>query len=473
MSTTARKRLTVVDAGNGSAATPPGGGSPGESDWRALLTLNKDGKIEGTLHNVLLILEHDPHFAGLFWLNESSNQVVLARDPPWIGGTRDEFTDSDSCELAAWLQHPHRYRMAVGDDLALKGVVTAARRHRRHPIREYLQGLKWDGTPRVERMLVDLFGAEDRKYNLQSAMCFMVGAVARVLWVDPKQPNVGAKVDFMLVLEDKQGRKKTTAFQTLFGAAWFVETMESPQHNDFYQILQGCWGVEMAEMDAFSKADVTRVKGAITRLTDKYRAPYERAPRSWRRECIFVGTTNETEWLRDPTGGRRFLPVRLMPTGTVDIERIAADRDQLWAEAVTLFLDGFKYWVLPDDAEEEQEQRFIEDSWEGRIAKWLAGRMRAPKDDGHHPYPTRFGFGDPVDWTTTDEILLYAIGMDAARHDRPSQMRVAGIMKRLAWEHIRKEWVKGEGRERRWVRLEGAGPSASIAKRGDDDDVPF
>jgi predicted P-loop ATPase len=470
--TTARKRLTVVDSGNSAGATPPGGGSPEVDAWKRLLTANKEGRIESTLHNVLLILEHDVHFSGLFWLNESSNQVVLSRDPPWTSGTRDEFTDADSCELAAWLQHPDRYAMSVGDDLALKGVVTVARRHRRHPIRDYLHGLRWDGTPRVQRMLVDLFGAEDRTYNLQSAMCFMVGAVARVLFIDPKQPNVGAKVDFMLVLEDKQGQKKTTAFQTLFGAAWFVETMESPQHNDFYQILQGCWGVEIAEMDSFSKADVTRVKGAITRLTDKYRAPYERAPRSWRRECIFVGTTNETEWLRDPTGGRRFLPVRLMPSGKVDIERIDAERDQLWAEAVRLFLEGFQYWVLPDDAAVEQEQRFIEDSWEGRIARWLAGRLVSKSED--RPYPSRLGYGTPVDWTTTDEILLYAIGMDAGKHGRPEQMRVAAIMKRLGWEHVRREWAEGEGRERRWVRLESAELSAGVGKRGGrDDDPPF
>ena len=128
--------------------------------------------------------------------------------------------------------------------------------------------------------------------------------------------------------------------------------------------------------------------------------------------------------------------------------------------------------MLPDDAEEEQEQRFIEDSWEGRIARWLAGRMKSARAD-HHPYPGRFNIGEEVDWTTTDEILLYAIGMDAAKHDRPSQMRVAAIMKRLAWEHVRKEWVKGEGRERRWVRIDSGEPSASVGKGAKDDDCPF
>ena len=476
---TNRKRLRVVD---GRGRSPDGGG-PGDDDWREQLTVNREGRIEPNMHNVLLILEHDEHFAGLFWLNESSNQVVLERDPPWIGGTRDQFTDADSYELSAWLQHPQRYGTNVSDELALKAVVTVARRHRRHPIREYLHGLVWDGTPRVERMFSALFGAEDRLYNRQAAVCFMVSAVARALWVDPKQPHIGAKVDFMLVLEDKQGKQKTTAMETLFGANWFVETMESPSDNDFYQVLHGCWGVEIAEMDAFSKADVTRVKGAITRRMDKYRAPYERAPRSWRRESVFIGTTNENEYLRDHTGGRRFLPVRILPEGVIDIARLIAERDQLWAEAVALFQQGTQWWVLPDDAEEEQEARFMEDSWEGRLRIWLAGRMPPKDPDKPRPYPQRYRYGnDIVEWTTTDELLLYAIGMDVAKHDRTAQMRIAAVMKRLGWEHLRREWVKDDGRERRWVRpasmvdtppADARTRSASDALDAGDDDVPF
>jgi len=466
--TVAKRKLVVVDG----SGTPPGESSP--DDWKHLLTRNKEDRVEGTLHNLCLILDNDEAFAGLFWLNESSNQVVLSRHPPWTSGTQDEFIDADSYELTAWLQHPDNYRMAVGDDTVLKAVITVARRHRRHPIREYLQNLEWDGKPRVDRMFVELFGAEDRLYNLQAAKCFMVSAVARILWLDPKQPNVGAKVDFMLVLEDKQGKKKTSAMEALFSAPWFVETMESPSGNDFFQILLGCWGVEIAEMDSFSKADVTRVKGAITRRMDKYRAPYERVPRSWRRECVFVGTTNENEYLRDPTGGRRFLPVKILPEGIIDLERIHLERDQLWAEACAMFEAGDAWWVLPDEAEEEQESRYIEDSWEGRITTWTEGRM-VPKDPQRPmPYPERYAGGGRVQWTTTDEILQHAIGMEAAKHDRPSQMRVAHAMKRLGWEHKRKEWVPGAGKERRWLRVgEGEQPSASGNVPRRDDEPPF
>lgn len=461
-----KKTFRVVDGGG--APPPPDGSDP--HAWKLALTRRKDGGVEGSLYNCTMILEKDEHLAGMVWLNESSNQVVLAKDPPWSGGNRDEFTDTDSCELAAWLQSPERYYMSVSDELALKSVITVARRHRRHPIREYLRGLKWDEIPRVERMFVDLFGAEDKPYNHQAAMCFMVSAVSRLLWADPKQPFTGSKVDFMVVLEGGQGKKKTSSFEALFGAQWYVETLESPAGKDFYQVILGCWGVEIAEMDSFSKADVTSVKGAITRRVDKYRAPYERVPRSYRRECVFVGTTNETEYLRDHTGGRRFLPVRVLDEGVIELEKIIELRDQLWAEAVHLFEQGVAWWKLPDDAAAEQEARFFEDSWEGRINRWLEG-----KGQGDRAYPGRLLATTRVPWTTTDEILQYAIGADAAKHGRPEQMRVSSIMKRLGWTHRRMLVDGGALRERRWLRPDGETEEGErpAPAGGDDDDCPF
>ncbi|UXA48513.1 virulence factor [Xanthomonas prunicola] len=444
MTLTKRKTLTVVDGGLGTA--PPGGGASNPDAWKQGLTRTRDGNVEGTLHNLILILENDERFAGLWWLNESSNQVVLSRDPPWNGGNRDEFTDADSCELAAWLQNPDNYWVKCGDETVLKAVIAVARRHRRHPIREYLTAVKWDGTPRVERMLIDLFGAPDNAYSQRAAQCFAVSAVARVLWFDAKQPFVGAQVDFMLVLEGEQGKRKSSALRALFGSNWFVETSESPSGKDFYQVIQGCWGVEIGEMDSFSKADVTSVKTAITRRVDKFRAPYERVPRSYRRECVFAGTTNEHEYLRDPTGGRRFLPVRT--DGEVRLDAIGQQRDQLWAEAVAMFDAGFEWWSLPEDAAEEQEARYVGDSWEGRIAKWLAGKLA-----GEQSYPPRVMPGMRLEWTTTDELLAYAIRADVSKHGRQEQMRVSAVMKRLRWSSER---VMVDGyRERRWVRASG------------------
>ena len=461
MSAMARKDITVIDGGRKGGGKGGGGTAPpADDDWKGSLTRTREGYVEGTLHNLILILERDERLAGLFWLNESSNQVLLNRDGPWQGGSRDEFTDADSCELAAWLQHPDRYYCRCKDDTVLKAVISVARRHRRHPIREYLSTLKWDGVPRVERMLVELFGAPDNAYSHRAAMCFMVGAVARILWVDPKQPFVGAQVDFMLVLEGEQGKRKSSAARALFSSQWFVETNESPTGKDFYQVIQGCWGVEIGEMDSFGKADVTAVKTAITRRVDKFRAPYERVPRTYRRECIFIGTTNEHEYLRDATGGRRFLPVRT--DGTVELDRIIEVRDQLWAEAVALFDGGLEWWVLPAEAAEQQEERYIADSWEGRIDRWLSMAMPG---DVEKSYPPRLRFGSQIDHTTTDEILQWCMGMDPGKHGRQEQMRVASAMKRLGWLSKRGGW---DGvRERRWVRASGEQGG------GADDPPPF
>lgn len=435
-----------------------GGGHSAPGEWSNDLTRTQTGKPESTTHNTLLVMEHDPALEGLFSLDEFNNIVRLTRDPVWAGGERDEFTDQDGTELAGWLGSPLRYMLSVKRDMVMDCVEAMARRSKVHPVREYLTALKWDGVPRVDAMFPTLFSTVDTPYTRQAARCFLVSAVARILWVDPKVRHNGAQVDFMLVLEGEQGRGKTSAVRELFGAEWYAESMESPSGKDFYQSLRGRWCVEIGEMDSFTKADVTKVKQAITSRFDTYRPSYGRVARSFRRECVFVGTTNEHEYLRDASGGRRFLPVVV---DHVDIAGITAQRDQLWAEAVTLFREGYPWWQLPADAVEQQEERFSEDSWQGIIQRWLAGRMI---DSAYPPRIAPAGDGTPVAWVTTAELLSWALGIDVGKHGKPEQMRVAAIMRRLRWEHDR-VMVNGY-RERRWVPLPQAGS-------GGGSDVPF
>lgn len=419
----------------------------------------------------MLVMEHDDELGGLFWLDEFANAVRMARSPCWPGGEEHEFSEQDGTEVAAWIGSPDRYMVNLKKDLVLDCVEAIARRRKVHPVREYLTGLKWDGTERLKGMFRRYFSAEDTPYTQASAKCWLVSAVARILWTDQKVRHNGAQVDFMLVLEGDQGKGKTSAVRVLFGAEWYAEAQESPSSKDFYQALRGRWCVEIGEMDSFSKADVTKVKQAITARFDTYRPSYGRVARSFRRECVFVGTTNETEYLRDATGARRFLPIRV---GTLDLPGILADRDQLWAEAVALFRDGFPWWQLPEDAVEQQEERFAEDSWQGVIQKWLTFRMNPDR------YPSRLNVDampapSPADneeakpgaerpkrrtvkWTTTTELLWYALGIDVGKHGRPEQMRVAHIMKRLGWANERKQLGDGT-RERRWVpRIDGKEP---------------
>lgn len=445
----ARKSMTVIDGGKGGGQVPPGGGERDADDWRNRLVRDRNGTPIAAPHNLMLILEFDEVLEGLFWLDEFGNRVVLDRQPPWAGGKRDEFNEVDAMELAAWLGDPVRYGMTVGVNLVLQSVEAIARRRKRHTVREYLESLEWDGVPRIERLFVDQFGADDGDYSRGCAFCVLVSAVSRILWVDPKQPSKGSKVDFMLVLEGGQGAGKTTAVLELFAAEWYAEATESPAHKDFYQTLRGRWGVEIGEMDSFSKADVAKVKQAITTRFDVYRPSYGRNARSFRRECVFVGTCNGNDYLRDATGARRFLPLAV---GKVDIPSLVAMRDQLWAEAVHLFKEGFEWWRMPADAEREQDERYQEDAWTQPIVKWLDG---AANVDSYEGIRIRDPITGQVGECTTSEILWRALSIDTARHGRQEQMRVANIMARLGWGKHRP--MRNGARLWTWYRKEAYG----------------
>lgn len=413
-----------------------GGGSGGGSDkgtsWEALLVRNREERPTACAHNVMTILEHDPALAGLFWLDEFGNRIVLDRAPPWTGGTRDEFTETDATELCAWIGHPARYTLSTGPELMLQCVEAVARRRRRHTVREYLAALKWDGVARVERMFVDLFGCEDNEYNRGAALCFMVSAVSRVMWADPVQPTKGSKVDFMVVLEGAQGAGKTTAVLELFGAGWYAEATESPAHKDFYQTLRGRWALEIGEMDSFSKADVAKVKQAITTRFDVYRPSYGRTARAFRRECVFVGTTNRDDYLRDETGARRFLPIKV---GRVSIPALVAQRDQLWAEAVSMFNGGAEWWKLPPGADREQDARYSEDVWTHRVMRWCQGKAHDNQYEGM-PAESRDKHGRPLEFTVGD-LLTRALSVDPARQDRSASTRVGAILSKLGYPKYR------------------------------------
>lgn len=414
-----------------------------QSEWKTRLITTRDGDAKACTYNLMLVLEHDPELAGLFWLDEFGNRVVLDRAPPWVGGNREEFTEIDAVELSAWIADPRRgYGLTVGTDLVLACVEAMARRRKRHSVREYLEGLQWDGTARVERLFVDLFGAEDNAYNRGASICMMVSAVSRILGHDLRQPHKASKVDFMVVLEGKQGRGKTTGVLELFTAQWYAEATESPAHKDFYQCLRGCWVVEIGEMESFSKAEVGKVKQAITTRFDTYRPSYGRSVRKFRRECVFVGTTNTDEYLRDASGARRFLPVLV---GQVDVPAIMRLRDQLWAEAVHLYRKGVQWWALPPGAEREQDARYSEDVWTERIYRWTMGkagedayRAISLRDDLGEPKLAEYG--GPLEFTVA-EVLTFAIGVDAARQDRAASTRVGQILTRIGFSKHKPTWM--------------------------------
>lgn len=434
----ARQKITVLQGGKDGGGR---GGAPIDpADWRLLLVRDRDGIPRATMHNMMLVLEHDPCLAGLFAMNEFENRICLQKIAPWSGAKPNEYRETDATRLAAWLGSPERYTLNAKPEMVTAAVLAVAESAAYHPVRSYLEALEWDGVERLPSLFIDHFAVSDTPYARHVSVVFAISAVARIF-------VPACQVDFMLVLEGGQGAGKTRAVNALFGDDWYAESMESPQHKDFYISLLGRWGVEIGEMHSFSKADTTKVKQAVTARYDHYRPPYGRAAQSFPRQCVFVGTTNETDWQRDHTGARRYYPVRV--GGRVDVAALRELRDQIWAEAVARFKRGEQWWTDPPDAHEQQEDRYQEDSWTDPVHQWLSGR----REDKYYPLDIkRVPNTTPpqVDYISTSEILYHALGMDYAKHTRAEQNRIGQIMRKLGWESIRSET---QGRKRRiWVR---------------------
>lgn len=412
-------------------------------DWEVRLVKSREGDPKATAHNLMLILENHPEIQGLLALDEFANRVVFAdgRQPPWPGASADEFSELDGVELSAWLGQPETYGMNTKTAAVLEAVEAVARRHRFHPVRDYLNGLVWDGVERIPTLFADYMGAARNAYTAQVGLNFMISSVARIL-------EPGCKVDIMLILEGEQGAGKTKAVRKLFGGdRWYVDAQRSPAEKDFYQDLVGKWGVEIGEMTSFTKAESNKVKQTLSAQADVYRPSYGRYSKTFPRQCVFIGTTNESEYLRDHTGARRFLPVRV---DVVDADLIVSARDQLWAEAVARFKRNEPWWTEPEGAREQQDERYMEDSWSDPVMRWLSGNA----SDQHYKTlaeddrEKKIG-GRVLECTTTD-LLLHALGVDLARHDRPAQMRIGQIMHRLKWGKYRV--LRAGVRQWRWYR---------------------
>lgn len=230
-------------------------------------------------------------------------------------------------------------------------------------LHEYLSSLKWDGVPRVEQFFPFYCGAKNKTYERTVGKNWWVSMAARAL--DP-----GCKVDNMVILEGKQGLKKSTMLKVI-GGKWFSENTAEVGEKDFYQNLEGVLISEIAELDSFSKAGVTTIKRVLTSVQDKYRPAYGRNTVEFKRRNVFVGTTNDTEYLKDETGNRRFWPIHCT---SIDLSLVERDRDQLFAEAVDLYRRGHKWWIESDVTHLVQESRRQVDPWEEQIAAWVSGR---------------------------------------------------------------------------------------------------
>ncbi|MDI3470341.1 MAG: virulence-associated E family protein [Pseudolabrys sp.] len=417
---------------------------PTRPRWAGQLRLDLAGAPERNEANVITALCNDEAFAGVIVFDEFRQEILVVQALPWEqrGQLPRSWSDVDDVRCAEWLQ---RREINVSPSIVSRGINAVARESCVHPVRNYLMSLVWDGVQRLDQWLITYLSAEDTPLNHAIGSRWMISAVARIM-----QP--GAKVDHMLILEGPQGAKKSSALKTLAGAEWFTDELAEVGSKDAAQQMRGMWVIELAELDAISRAEVSRIKAFLTRTTDRYRPPYERYVVEVPRQCVFAGSVNPDTYLRDETGNRRFWPVRC---GSIDLDALACDRDQLWAEAVARYREGAIWWLdepeLVASAKAEQDHRYHADAWDARIDRWLVYERRR----------VNHGYGNYDDWrdeeaerpsplidTTVGEILQGALGIEPARWTRADQMRVTAYLKARGWD--RYQIRKGQFREWRY-----------------------
>ena len=362
--------------------TTPQNGEP--LDWAEKLQRNQNGAVKGTIDNILIILDGDPALKGKFALNLFANRGEILGALPWQKDTKRRlWSDTDSNGLYWYLERMWGITQRGNIDSALD---IHAATHAFNEVQDYINGLTWDGVPRLDTLLIDYLGAKDTAYNRAVCRKSFTGAIARAM-------TPGCKYDTMLILAGPQGIGKSTLLDKM-SRGWFNDSIRTFEGKEASELLQGVWLVEVAELDAFRRTDIARIKQFLSLKADRYRAAYGRHVKELPRCCVFFGTCNEMEFLQDTTGNRRFWPVDVgEETATKSVFRDLPDEtiNQLWAEAKMRWQTGEKLYLtgaLDAEAKIKQEEHREASVREGLImefaerqvpadwAKWSLDRRR-------------------------------------------------------------------------------------------------
>lgn len=388
------------------------------------LKRNKAMKPTATLHNLTLVLSLDPRWDGVIAHNQFANRIVTRRTPPWEDHIKSkgatyinaEWTDADDMRLAVWMET--HWGISASTDLCSQAATLISMTNSFHPVREYLNGLVWDEIPRASNWMQTYLGAEQKEYTSAVGIKFLVSMIARVM-------KPGCKADCLPIFEGEQGLKKSTAMR-IISKGWFTDQLSDISNKDAALELQGVWLVELSEFDYLVKHEVSALKAFFARQEDRFRLPYARRVERVPRQCVFAGTTNEDDYLRDSSGARRYWPIKLGHQKGIDIVGLERDMDELWAEALHLYNTGERWWLDGDvlnAAKEEQDSRYMMDAWENRIAEFIVDKK----------------------WVEVGDVLKECLDIPVGQWKRSDEMRVATALKHMGWVRSR----EGSGR-RRW-----------------------
>ncbi len=371
----------------------------------------KGNSIAPCLSNVVCILQQDKRWDGVIAEDLFATRIIKRKPLPMHDDDgAGEWSDIDTSRTVVWLSLV--YGMTPGNDVVDRAVDVVARANAFHPVRDWIGSLEWDGTERIKHWLADYLGVKDSDYSRRVAKWFLVAMVARVY-------RPGVKFDTCLVLEGTQGLKKSSALRVLAGE-WFSDTELDLANKDSMSAIRGKLLHEFAELGSIARTEATRQKSFLSRQIDEYRPTYGRREIRCPRQLVFAGTTNDWQWQKDPTGGRRFWPVEV--TREISTDDLAQVREQLFAEAFVCFERGDRFWPTPEEQrrffDPEQASRESEDAFEDAIHNWL--------DESTQEH---FSLAD---------VLTGPLKLDAARFTRDVQTRVGQILKKQGCKRIEK-----------------------------------
>lgn len=364
--------------------------------WDQLgIVTTKQGNPVSNIDNAVRILDGWPAFKEIVWYDEFYQRYFTK----WQTGILREWRDIDTLNLTLIFQRDFGL-IRTDDKILHKAILAYADKNIHNHPREWMASLEWDKTPRIGSFFPVYMGVEKGAYSYAVSFNFWVSLVARIF-------KPGCQVDTMVILEGKEGIFKSKSLEAIAGA-WYMNAHEQITSKDFFLSLQGKILVELSELEAFSKAEGTRIKQVLTCRTDRYRAPYGRSSQDNPRMSIFVGTTNETHYLKDSTGSRRFWPLSV---GKIDLDLIRRDREQLFAEAVFELKSGADWYHMPgSETAQVQESRRQFDEWENAVAVFLLGKNEVELKD-----------------------VAASLGVDQGKLDAQTQRRIGGLLRRRGW----------------------------------------
>ena len=428
-------------------------------DWTDNLIINSKGGFVANAQNAILILLHDSNLRKKFMHDEFSHRAVVVSDLPWRPKSRGMYwNDTDDSGLRNYLSTKYNI---TGQGIIADAWKEVLQRNATHPVREYLKGQVWDGVERVDTLLIDYLGAHDTKYTRVVTRKSLVAAVARIM-------RPGVKFDNVLVMVGDQGLGKSYILKRL-GGPWHSDSLTTVTGKEAYEQLQGAWIIEMAELSATRKAEAEAIKHFISKQEDMFKVSYDRHVSIFPRQCVFFGTTNDSAFLKDRTGNRRFWPLRVGETKpTKDLFNQLTDDEvaQVWAEAMHLYKQGTGLWLDKDEermANEIRESHSEEEPMVGLIQNYLETPITDDWDNLEPFDKVRYIKGDEHDGTKIRthtcvmEIWVECLGGRESALKPTDRRDIASALKKIPG------WQPYEGHKKP-MRFKSYGPQKAYVK---------